>query len=149
MNRLSLRAGVAAIATTVLLAPTAAIAQTAWEIQARNYLTNEAQSYLPDYQLSQQIMFGSLATSASQVRNIRLQGGVEYAILGACDDDCSDLDLRLFSDRGNTQVDVDDDASDLPMVTVTPERTGNYRIQAEMYACSSEPCYYAIGIFRR
>ena len=148
-KKLTIRAAIATLASTLLFAPAVAIAQTAWEAQARTYLENEAATYLPDYSLSQRLMIGSLNTGATQSRTVRLQGGVEYALLGACDDDCSDLDLRLFSNRGSTLIDVDDEPDDFPLVTVTPSRTANYQIQAEMYSCSSEPCYYAIGVYRR
>lgn len=150
MNKKSIiRSGIATLIGTTVLLPVVAIAQTDWLAQARWYLEEEAQNNLPDYSWVGQPMAGSLAQDASQTRRIRLQANVEYAILGACDDDCSDLDLELYSAQGTTMIDSDVEGDKFPMVTVTPTRTANYRIVTKMFACSNQPCYYAVGVFRR
>src|SRR4051812_35379341 len=40
-------------------------------------------------------LIGSLRTGASTAHTIQLDGGVAYQLVGVCDNDCSDFDLRL------------------------------------------------------
>ena len=76
------------------------------------------------------------------------KGGVNYVILGVCDNDCSDLDLRLFDPNGR-EVASDLLTDDNPVVNVTPRRTGTYTVRAIMTTCSSQPCRYGIGVYGR
>ena len=77
---------------------------------------------------------------------VNLRADREYAIVGACDEDCEDLDFWLYDENDNL-IDSDTSTDDVPVVRVTPRWTGTFRIRVKMYACSSEPCYYGIGIF--
>ena len=78
--------------------------------------------------------------------SIRLRTGREYALVGACDNDCSDVDFWLYDDNDNL-VDSDTSTDDIPIVRVTPRWSGSFEIRVRMYACSVEPCAYGIGVF--
>jgi hypothetical protein len=91
---------------------------------------------------------GSLRTSATSNHTLTLNGGTSYSLIGVCDNDCSDLDLRLFDPNGR-EVASDLLTDDTPVVSWTPRRTGTYTVRAIMTACSSEPCRYGIGVYGR
>ena len=91
---------------------------------------------------------GSMSEGDPESLSLSLRVGTEYKIVGVCDQDCSDLDLRLFDASGN-EVDEDIMTDDVPIVTVTPSRSETYRLQVIMVACSTEPCFYGIGIYGR
>jgi len=91
---------------------------------------------------------GSLRNGASEIKTVQLNAGTSYSMIGVCDNDCSDLDLRLYDPSG-TEVDSDVLDDDTPIVEVTPRRTGTYTVRAIMTACSNEPCRYGIGIYGR
>ena len=91
---------------------------------------------------------GSLRTGANASHSITLNAGTSYSLIGVCDNDCSDLDLRVY-DPGGREVGSDLLTDDTPVVNVTPRRTGAYTVRAIMTACSSEPCRYGIGIYGR
>jgi hypothetical protein len=147
MTRLPIcRTAIAAFAGIALLNPLAAVAQTDWVAQVRQYLIDRAEIDLPDYVLSGRIITGSLNQANSQSRIMRLYAGVDYAFMASCDSDCQDVDLYLYDRRGNL-LDSDIEDNDYPIVFITPSITANYRIEASMYSCSAEPCYYAIGRF--
>jgi hypothetical protein len=78
--------------------------------------------------------------------SLDLNIGTQYQIMGACDTDCSDLDFVLYDGRGN-QIDQDVELDDVPIVTVTPSRTGTFRVKVTMATCTAEPCRYGIGVF--
>ena len=91
---------------------------------------------------------GSLRTGATYNHTLQLNGGTSYALVGVCDNDCSDLDLRLF-DPSCREVASDVLTDDTPVVQVTPRRTGTYTVRAIMTTCSDQPCRYGIGVYGR
>jgi hypothetical protein len=91
---------------------------------------------------------GTLAPGASGTVRLRLSAGVTYMLVGACDTDCDDLDLRILSPRG-TLLDSDLADDDFPVVSVTPPVTGEYTVRVTMASCDTPVCYYALGTFQR
>ena len=72
----------------------------------------------------------------------------DYMILAACDEDCSDVDITVYDEDGDT-VASDVSTDDVPVVRLSPKRDGQYRIEIKMYECSSEPCYWGFGVFNK
>jgi hypothetical protein len=79
---------------------------------------------------------------------ITLQANVTYQIVGVCDNDCRDVDIRLY-DEDNILIDEDLLNDDLPIVEVTPIWTGPFRVRVIMANCRVEPCYYAFNVYGR
>lgn len=71
---------------------------------------------------------------------VTLRAGVNYRIYGACDDDCTDLDMEIYDASGRL-ADRDVAADDKPYVQITPERTGPHYVRMWLYACDAEPCF--------
>ena len=68
-----------------------------------------------------------------------LRAGVHYAVVGVCDENCSDIDLRLFGPTAaKLAEDVQQNAT--PVLEFTAPAAGRYRLQIEMVACSANPC---------
>jgi hypothetical protein len=89
---------------------------------------------------------GNLNDDSEESFTLDLDGDRNYAIVGACDNDCSDLDFWLYDENDNL-IDSDTSTDDVPVVRVTPSWTGQFRVRVKMYACSANPCYYGIGVF--
>jgi hypothetical protein len=79
---------------------------------------------------------------------VNLKGGTQYRFLGACDDECWDVDLELISSDGGVV------ASDLSPCTVsnlvvcsfahmdfTAPEDGAYIVRIMMQGCTVAPCY--------
>lgn len=136
-------------ALAALFAPTPARAQDAWVRQVRAQISAVGSRFEQQgYELTHRIYTGSLNDDASEMVELELDVGMEYQIMGACDEDCTDLDLTLYDGRGNV-VDSDILDDDVPLVSVTVSRSGAFRVRVSMAACSAEPCRYGIGIFGR
>jgi hypothetical protein len=88
---------------------------------------------------------GMLNHGYYRVHNVTLHEGVEYTFVGACDRDCSDLDLQLYDENGNL-IDEDLLRDDVPIVSVTPEWTGRFYVKVIMAECSVNPCGYTIVV---
>jgi hypothetical protein len=144
------RSMLAALVGVALFAPTSAQAQESrWARQVSGQLT-QFSDVLSDkgYRLTQEIKSGSLGDDQSDSFLLELVEGRSYALLGVCDEDCTDLDLRLFDDDGN-EVDADVEADDYPVVEVRPRRTAQFRVRVIMTTCSTSPCFYGVGVFGR
>src|SRR5688572_7912464 len=72
----------------------------------------------------------------------------EYGITGACDEDCSDLDIVVEDANGNVLA-SDEADDDFPVVFFIPRSSGNYTVNVKMYSCSEQPCYFGFGVFNR
>jgi hypothetical protein len=145
MKRILLTAALGA----ALLAPAAAHAQDAWVRQVRGYLSQAGRTFEEHgYQLTHRIYTGSLNDDGDEVVELELDVGMEYQIMGACDEDCSDLDLVLYDGRGNV-IDSDLLEDDYPVVSVEVVRSGRFSVRVSMASCSVEPCRYGIGVFGR
>ena len=66
--------------------------------------------------------------------------------MGACDNDCTDLDLKLFDENWNA-IDSDTDDDSGPMVGVTPARTAVFHVRTIMVNCVDSPCAIGLGVF--
>jgi hypothetical protein len=139
---LALTAIAGLIATTAAAAP-----QDEWTQQVRRMLQQAGHTFEErGYSMTHQIFTGSLNNRTNEFVTVRLDIGTAYALMGACDTDCSDLDLTLYDPAGN-QVSQDVEMDDFPIVSVTPTRTGTYRVKVTMATCSAEPCRYGVGVF--
>ncbi|MBL8557114.1 MAG: hypothetical protein JNM47_00210 [Hyphomonadaceae bacterium] len=89
---------------------------------------------------------GALAAGGKERFTLPVQSGYSYKILGICDNDCSDVDLRIFNMNGqNIGEDVTND--DVPLVDLQPTGNGTVQLEANMITCSAAPCYHAIEVY--
>jgi len=87
-----------------------------------------------------------LAPGANQFVPVELHQGVEYRIVAVCDQDCSDIDLRL-NDQNNMEVAADVAVDSQPIVQVAPRWTGPFQLNVIMATCSVAPCYFSAQLF--
>lgn len=80
--------------------------------------------------------------------DVDLDEGTHYAFLGVCDDDCSDLDFRLY-DENWKEVAHDTDPDDTPVVQVTPIRSARFHLRVIMASCDADPCWWGVGVYGR
>jgi hypothetical protein len=127
-----------------LLGAAPALAQDEWAAQVERIMEAATRSMAEEgYQYGGYSHAGSLNEGAVDTLSLRLGGGMTTQLVGVCDTDCSDLDMRLNDANGNT-IDVDVLDDDAPIVSVTPGNNGAYTLEVQMVACSEEPCRYAV-----
>ncbi len=101
-----------------------------------------------NYEMWHYVM-GSLGDDGEDSWTFTFEGGTQYKIIAACDNDCGDIDLHVMDDDGD-EVTSDVSTDDVPIVDFTPGKGGGrYTIKVTMYECSSEPCYWGFGIYKR
>ena len=84
----------------------------------------------------------SLNVGGEHVVDVSLRGGRSYAFIGACDNECNDVDLVLEQANGG-QIAQDVLPDDYPLVEVTPPADGVYRLRIRLKTCTIAPCYVA------
>lgn len=147
MNRRTLLAALALSASVFAAAP--AHAQDAWARQVSRLLGQVASVATDNgMSLTHEPYIGSLNDGTSERHTINLQAGTSYALVGVCDNDCTDLDFRLYDAAGN-EISEDVATDDTPVINITPRRSGQYILQAVMADCRADPCRYGIGVYGR
>ena len=89
---------------------------------------------------------GTLRPSESHFLNATIRGGDEVVITGACDEDCTDIDLVIYDDRGR-ELDRDVLVDDQPVLNFRAPYSGDYEIEVVMYNCSTSYCYAGVALF--
>jgi hypothetical protein len=147
-----MRRPVVAVALTLALGcavATQAGAQNSYQQQIRNQLATASDTVRAHgYSADREAMMGSLNASAKETMMVNLQGGARYAIVGVCDNDCSDVDLRLWAPDGNKLAE-DILLDDTPVLEFTATVTGQYRLSVEMATCRTNPCYWGVQVYKR
>ena len=141
MNRVAVAVAIA----LTFVAPSAQAQSNQWRGQVEGYLKRASQT-LSDrgYDQTHDTQIGSLRDDENESFSLTLRSGTSYALVGVCDNDCSDLDLVLYDADGD-QVDSDVQTDDVPIVQVTPRETMRYRVKVLMPTCKTNPCWYGIG----
>lgn len=132
----------------LVLANADAQAQNEYERQVQRYLNASADALEDDGYREIDVFTGSLDDNEDESVWIDLRRGNDYTIVGVCDNDCDDIDLYIYDDDGD-EIDSDVSTDDVPVLTLSPRRSGEFRVRVRMYNCSTEPCYYAFGVYRR
>lgn len=70
----------------------------------------------------------------------------EALVIGACDRNCSDLDLRVITEDGRL-LDFDEDEDARPRVSITAGASRKLMLLVRMPSCSSASCAYAFSQF--
>jgi hypothetical protein len=88
--------------------------------------------------------------SLHQERELRypllVDEGVEYQLVGVCDDQCTDLNLVLYGPMGDVIAsDMFDDA--MPVLRVTSEISGVLLVGVAMDGCPVGPCEFRVAVF--
>ncbi|HEX7243534.1 MAG TPA: hypothetical protein VF263_24830 [Longimicrobiaceae bacterium] len=146
----------AALAAAALLAcPAAGSAQNTYRATvvsqmdaAGSVFTRQGFRSAPDV-FDRNSIVGALAQGATSMLELSLVAGVEYRITGVCDEDCSDLDLRLFAPGSTQATEKDDSDDDVPILAFTAPTTGPYMLAVDMAKCSGSYCYYGYRVYRK
>jgi len=79
---------------------------------------------------------------------VTLDAGVEYRFFGACDANCTDLDMYI-RDASETSVAEDTGTEKPPAISFTPTATAPYFIDVVMFACNDgQDCKFGVTGFR-
>ena len=92
-------------------------------------------------------IIGRMGEGKTDSWTLNFEKGTTYRIVGACDKDCSDLDIEILDGSEVLTRDILDD--DAPIVTVSPKASGQLRVKVTMAKCSDEPCFFGFGIFQK
>lgn len=140
MGRLML---VVAVSALLLLGVSAA--QNDWTNQAQKYMQGSAGVLIPEEYSLAKVRTGMLGEGESDLIQVVLNGQRSYMFLGACDDDCTDVDIEVFD--GDTLLVGDVQTDDIPLVSVKSGAAGVHTVRLTMAKCSAGTCAWALGTY--
>lgn len=135
-------------AVLLALSAASASAQDDFEGQARSYLEAGMERHAAlGYQRERGIadLAAPLRLNSPRLWEINLRAGINYRVYGACDNDCTDLDMEIYGNDGEL-ADRDAASDDTPYVQITPARSGRHYVRLWVYSCQNEPCYAAARV---
>ncbi len=94
-------------------------------------------------------MIGMLPRGGAVVVEANLRAGVRYTVVGVCDSDCVDLDLRVHAPGGDQVLDEDVNTDDVPLLTFVAPADGPHPITVVMSDCRTELCYFGVRVMAR
>ena len=101
-----------------------------------------------NYQKTHDFEYDWLEDDESDNYYIELSQYYDYKIIAVCDQDCEDIDMKIYDQSGRL-LDEDVAEDDVPIVEVTPRANGRYRVYLKMYDCDVEPCKVGIAVYGR
>lgn len=91
-------------------------------------------------------LIGVLPAGGSVYLEVQLRAGVDYMVLGVCDADCTDLDLRATSSSWYT-IAEDVEMDDVPVLVFRSPDSGPHMIQVMLPSCSTATCFFGLRFF--
>ena len=138
-----------ALAPLILRPPATGAQENPWERQVRQQLERVAQT-LPQEAHGQghDRLVDMMNSGESTAFTLTLPAAASYALIGACDNDCTSLHLVLSNEAGNYEIAASRPANEPPVVHLSSKEATRYRIKVVMAACSVNPCWYGIAVYR-
>ncbi len=91
---------------------------------------------------------GRLGRGQEMRFTLTLAEGTEYRLVGACDNDCGNLDLALFDPTGR-EVAQDRMADAIPYLRYTSQTGGTFRLAVNVVDCARPTCDFEVLGFAR
>jgi hypothetical protein len=124
-------------------------AQSEFENQVRTYLdAGKVFAESQGWELTVGPVTGAMEEGGSRTHTLAMVRGVDYLIVGVCDNDCSDVDVKLYDPQGKL-VQQDVLVDDAPVVEHRTAVTKRHRIEVIMASCSFAPCHYGINVYAK
>jgi hypothetical protein len=119
-----------------------------WDRNVRRQLRVKA-STMADYDIlaSHEVVIDTLTQGYRKDVTYELEAGVRYIFVGACDQDCTNLDLELYDDNGRL-IASDAQSGAEPSLVITVRRTTTFHLRVIMEACSANPCWWGTGAYK-
>lgn len=125
------------------LVPTGAQAQDPTGAALVEYLFEQVESELGFSSMASQV--GRQSAGGVQTVTFDLSAGGTYVLIGACDENCSDLDM-IVRDSSGREVGRDEAPDDVPLVIMENARGGRYTVEVGMVTCDGQ-CHWGVGAY--
>lgn len=133
-------AGLLYAAIVVLVLPSGATAQNVYADQVEGYLDELEARVLDDGYSQEGASAGWMLEGTEGGTLIRLPAG-RYVVLGACDDDCSDLDLAVSRVDDRAELGADRAVDSFPVVEFSLDEARTVLLGVSMPDCDTPRCF--------
>lgn len=92
---------------------------------------------------------GALAVGEAESLEVQLTGGRQYLFVGACDQNCLDIDIRVLDPSDRRVVEEDVLPDDLPVVAISPSDDAGFSVEVKMFECSAASCNWGVHLYEQ
>ncbi len=92
-------------------------------------------------------IINNVADDISDDWTFHFSSSKSYLIIGACDNDCSDVDLYITKPNSSTNIAKDTERNDNPVLSFKPTYSGRYMVRLKMFNCRESFCYQGFSIY--
>jgi hypothetical protein len=132
---------------TCPLAMHAARSMRQWEVAVRAKLAVASLiAQVLGGQLTDDPVLGSLESNTYREIVVTLHKGVNYGLIGVCDDDCRVLNTTLY-DEDHNLVFACAVRSPICDIYIKPAHTEDFVLRMIMKRCDADSCFYGLGIY--
>lgn len=91
-------------------------------------------------------LLGRVSAGGETRFTAKLNGEINYDIIGACDKNCDELNLSLNNADGEG-IAMDKKQDGVPIISFTPPSSNDYQITVTVDECKTENCEFGILLF--
>lgn len=88
-----------------------------------------------------------LTAGSPHIWTVQLTSGIDYRIVGACGEGCSDLDLFILSQNGNV-IDTHESSAGDPVLRFEVAESGTYIVKILAFTCAETSCIGSARLLR-
>ncbi|MBM3338460.1 MAG: trypsin-like peptidase domain-containing protein [Betaproteobacteria bacterium] len=89
------------------------------------------------------VITGQVPDGGEETVTLDVTGAHRSIVIAACDNNCSDLDLRVVTEDGRL-IGLDEDDDDSPSVYINEKKTNKLVLKVRMPQCSASSCSFAV-----
>ncbi|MGQ0534111.1 MAG: hypothetical protein ACT4OF_15680 [Caulobacteraceae bacterium] len=119
-----------------------------FEQLVRGYLDGSAQNHAAGFRASVNETIVAMQPAATHNVQVTLNGGARYRILGACDNDCSAMQLQALDPNG-ALITSSVDTGDFPVLELAPSSGGQYTVRVRLVSCRVAPCFVGVRVLEQ
>ncbi len=119
-----------------------------WVHQVEAQLASARRELGDEYTVLDDPVIDEIDADGSMSFDLAVSRGVDYLVVGVCDNDCDDVDLLVHDDT-DAEIASDFEPDDYPVLSFSATAKGSWTVEVRMPGCSADTCIFGFQVFRQ
>ncbi|HJO02350.1 MAG TPA: M48 family metalloprotease [Acidobacteriota bacterium] len=119
-----------------------------WVRQVEEQLESARRELGDQYKPIYEPVIDEVDADGSMSFDLAVDRGVDYLVVGVCDNDCDDVDLLVY-DEADEEVVSGFEPDDYPVLAFSARTAGSWSVEVRMPGCSADTCIFGFQVFER
>ena len=119
-----------------------------WVRQVEEQLESARRELGDQYKPIYEPVIDEVDADGSMSFDLAVDRGVDYLVVGVCDNDCDDVDLLVYDDA-DEEVVSGFEPDDYPVLAFSARTAGSWSVEVRMPGCSADTCIFGFQVFER